>query len=97
MQLIRNKFYQKKEQKFFKKHPNLLDKYANILKKLGSNPSEQILRLHKLQGKLKDFHAVSLNYEYRIILLINILDDRIVLVDIGTHDEVYLGKSSTTT
>ncbi len=90
MQLVRNKFYQKKEQKFFKKHPNLLDKYANVLKKLSNEPSEPTLKLHKLQGKLKDFHAVSLSYEYRVILLINIVDEKIVLVDIGTHDEVYL-------
>ncbi|MFK5971109.1 MAG: hypothetical protein QM487_13455, partial [Candidatus Marithrix sp.] len=76
MRLIRNKFYQKKEQKFFKKHPNLLDKYANILKKLNTNISDPKLKLHKLQGKLKDFHAVSLNYEYRIILLIKVIDEQ---------------------
>ncbi|MBN2896098.1 MAG: type II toxin-antitoxin system YafQ family toxin [Campylobacterales bacterium] len=89
MQLDREKSYLKREIKFFKKHPELLDKYAVVLKKLENDPFEPSLKLHKLQGNLEKFHAVRLTYEYRIILILMIINERIVLVDIGSHDDVY--------
>ena len=89
MQLLREKSYFRQEIKFFKKHPNLVDKYANLLKKLANDPFEPSLKLHKLQGNLAKFHAVRLTYEYRIVLVVMMVDEQIILVDIGTHDEVY--------
>ena len=89
MKLFRNKQYQKKEIKFFKKHHNLISKYEKILKKLKNNPFDESLKTHKLKGDLKEFYACSLDYQYRIILNIVIIDDIIYLIDIGTHDEVY--------
>ncbi|SMP88651.1 mRNA-degrading endonuclease (mRNA interferase) YafQ, toxin component of the YafQ-DinJ toxin-antitoxin module [Epsilonproteobacteria bacterium SCGC AD-311-C15] len=89
MQLVKDKGYPKREIKFFKKHPDLVEKYGVVLKKLSNNSLEPSLKLHKLQGALAEFHAVSLTYEYRIILIMKIVDEQIVLVDIGTHDDVY--------
>ncbi len=89
MKLIRNEIYQRKERKFFKKHAHLLDKYAEILKKLKNNPFDPSLKTHKLKGEFSEFHACSLTYEYRIVCVIVIHDDVITLVDIGTHDDVY--------
>lgn len=89
MQLVKEKSYPKREFKFFKKHPDLLDKYGIILKKLQNDPFEASLKLHKLQGNLEKFHAVRLTYEYRIVLVLQIVDEQIVLVDIGTYDDVY--------
>jgi len=89
MKLTKTIFYGKVEKKFFKKHQNLLLKYANILKKLKNNPFDNSLKTHKLKGNLSRYYACSLNYEYRIILLIEIVDDEIVLVNIGSHDDVY--------
>ncbi|HEX5152436.1 MAG TPA: type II toxin-antitoxin system mRNA interferase toxin, RelE/StbE family [Parafilimonas sp.] len=45
------------------------------------------LKLHKLKGALSNYYAISIEYDLRIILEIS--DDKIILVDIGTHDEVY--------
>ena len=59
------------------------------LKKLANDPFEPSLKLHKLQGTLEKFDAVRLTYEYRIVLILMIIDERIVLIDIGTHDDVY--------
>ena len=89
MQLVKEKSYPKREFKFFKKHSDLLDKYGIILKKLQNDPFEPSLKLHKLQGSLEKFHAVRLTYEYRIVLVLQIVDEQIVLVDIETHDDVY--------
>ena len=47
------------------------------------------LKTHKLKGDLKEVYACSLDYQYRIILNIVIIDNVIYLIDIGTHDEVY--------
>ncbi len=44
------------------------------------------LGLHKLQGKMKKYHAFSANFQYRIIIKID--KDTIYFMDVGTH-EVY--------
>jgi len=89
MKLIKTEFYSKKERAFLKKHGNLLDKYKTVLKKLEHNPFDSSLKTHKLKGDLKQFHACSINYEYRMVFVIFIQDDEIILLDVGTHDEVY--------
>ena len=75
--------------KFLKKHPNLVEKFKQAIQKLENDPFEPSLKLHKLQGSLEKFHAVRLTYEYRIVLVLMIIDEQVILVDIGTHDEVY--------
>ena len=92
MKLVKTSYYEKKQNKFFKKHPDLLKKYANVLKRLQQNPFDESLKTHKLKGELKELYACSLTYEYRIILTIKIVEDKIILVNIGSHDEVYQGK-----
>jgi addiction module RelE/StbE family toxin len=89
MILVRDEKYTKREKKFFRKHSNLIKKYAVILKKLQSNPFDASLKTHKLSGKLEGVYSCSLDYQYRIIVSIVIIDDKVYLVDIGTHDEVY--------
>ena len=89
MKLVRNESYQRKERKFFKKHAELLDKYAKVLTQLKENPFDAALKTHKLHGDLSEFHACSLTHDYRIVCLFLIQNDMIFLVDIGSHDEVY--------
>ena len=81
--------YNKKVKKILKKHPELIGKYKKTIKLLEKNYQDPSLKLHKLHGKFKDFHAVSINYEVRIILILKVIADKIVLIDIGTHDEMY--------
>jgi mRNA-degrading endonuclease YafQ of YafQ-DinJ toxin-antitoxin module len=81
--------YKKREKKFFKKHMNLLDKYEKTLRLLEANPFHPSLRLHKLSGKLEELHSVSLDMQYRITMEFYIEDEKIVPVNIGTHDEIY--------
>jgi len=89
MQLVRDDKYTKREKKFFKNHQDLIGKYAQILKKLQKDHHDSSLKLHPLKGQLTGFHSVSLTFQYRIILILLIKDDKILLTDIGTHDEVY--------
>jgi len=81
--------FEKKSIKFFKKHRDLVPKFKKIIEKLTDDPFENSLKTHKLKGNLSDFYACSLTYQYRIILTIEIRDEEIFLVNIGTHDEVY--------
>lgn len=75
--------------KFFKKHRDLVPKFKKVIDQLQSNPFDNSLKTHKLKAGLSGFYACSLNYKYRIILTIEIIDDAIILIDIGSHDKVY--------
>lgn len=89
MRLRKTERYASQEKKFFKKHPDLVSKYGDVLEKLSFDIFEPSLKLHRLKGNLSEYHAVSLTYEYRIILIVQIVEDEIVLFNIGTHDDVY--------
>ena len=60
-----------------------------VLQLLELNPHHPSLRLHKLKGRLKDLCSVSVTLAYRITLSFAIVEGAIVLIDIGSHDEVY--------
>jgi addiction module RelE/StbE family toxin len=81
--------YGKKVIKFFKKHKDIYPQYKKTIELLQNNPYHPSLRIHKLQGKMNKFSSVSINMKYRIILDFIIINDIIILIDIGTHDEVY--------
>ena len=87
--LIFTNSYERRVKKFFKKHPQLTDRYGKILKLLSLNPSHPSLRLHKLKGSLSEIYSVSINISYRITLKFIIRDDTIIPIDIGKHDEIY--------
>jgi addiction module RelE/StbE family toxin len=87
--LIETKTYIKKLKKFLKKHPNMLKKYEKTIYLLESNPYHPSLRFHKLQGNLEEFYSVSIDMSYRIIIDFVIMEDKIFLIDIGEHEEVY--------
>ena len=81
--------YINKAKRFVKKHPELITQYEKTLKILENNPNHPSLRLHRLKGKLKDLHSISINISYRITLEFYLKDKEIVLVNVGHHDEVY--------
>ena len=81
--------YKKRAQRFAKQHPELKEQYRKTLLLLAQNPFHTSLRLHPLKGKLSALHSVSINLSYRIALEMIITEKEIVLVNIGSHDEVY--------
>jgi len=88
-EIIYTESYIKRARRFIKKHPDLLSQYEKTLKLLEINPEHPSLRLHKLRGKLSELYSVSINITYRICIDFIIEDDKIIPVDVGTHDEVY--------
>lgn len=75
--------------KFFRKHPELKPAFAKLVEALCSDPFQPSLRLHPLKGSLQGMHAVSLTYNYRVTLTLKVMEEEIILLDIGSHDEVY--------
>jgi addiction module RelE/StbE family toxin len=88
-QLIFTNTYLKREGKFLKKHPDLIPRYKKILRLLELNPQHPSLRLHKLKGKFKDKYSVSITMNYRIIIAFVIINEEIILIDIGAHSDIY--------
>ena len=76
-------------EKFIKGHPELRTKFAAILRALEHDPFQPHLKYHQLGGNLKGIRAVSITYSYRITLTIMVSDKEIILLDVGSHDEVY--------
>ena len=87
--LIFTETYLRREKKFLKQHPELIERYKKILRLLELNPTHPSLRLHKLSGKFKGKYSISVTMSIRIIITFAVTENGIVLLDIGGHDEVY--------
>ncbi|TSJ43103.1 type II toxin-antitoxin system mRNA interferase toxin, RelE/StbE family [Mucilaginibacter corticis] len=92
--LVLSKTFEKSYQKFTNKNKSLKASIAKALIKLQKDAYDPALRTHKLSGKLAAYLACSCGYDCRIIFVIEKdLNDssieNIVLLDIGTHDDVY--------
>jgi mRNA-degrading endonuclease YafQ of YafQ-DinJ toxin-antitoxin module len=70
--------YTRRTARFIKRHPEIKAQYGKTLELLESNPYHPSLRLHALRGRLQGLHAVFM-----------ILETEVVLVDVGSHDDVY--------
>lgn len=87
--LLFTESYNKKAAKFLQKYSDLKKQYEKTLQLLELNPAHHFLRLHKLKGKFDDVYSVSINLNYRILLIFMILEDQIIPIDIGVHSEIY--------
>lgn len=87
--LIFTETYLRKESIFLKKHPEITGRYKKVLRLLELQPNHAFLRLHKLKGKFQGKYAISVTLSYRIILTFALKGNDIILIDIGSHDEVY--------
>ena len=79
-------------QKFVKRNFQLEPKLIQILQLMKEDIFATHLSTHSLQGKLAGLKACSCGYDCRILFTIEISQEQtevIVLLDIGTHNEVY--------
>ena len=71
---------------------DLQERILDTLDELVADPFQPKLRTHKLKGRLDGLWACSVEYDCRIIFLFEPdpqgEEDAIVLVDLGSHDEV---------
>ena len=79
--------FKKAYKKRISKNPVLIKSFKDKINLLNEDPHQAGLKTHKLVGELKPNWAFSLNHEYRVIF--QFCDGGIILINIGTHDQVY--------
>ncbi len=78
--------------KFVKRNSQLEPKLIQILQLMKEDIFATQLNTHSLQGKLAGLKACSCGYDCRILFTIETSEEQteaILLLDIGTHNEVY--------
>ncbi len=88
-ELIFTESYERIERRFLRRHPDLRDRYHKALALLEKDPFHPSLRLHTLEGRLTGLHAVAITLQYRITLELELREHEIILVNVGSHGEVY--------
>ena len=87
------KGFEKSFQRFIKNNPNLKLSIEKTILLMEENVFSSTLKTHKLSGKLYGLNACSCGYDCRIIFSIvenkETKEEIILLIDIGTHEEVY--------
>ena len=93
MILTTDAYFKRRFKRLIKKNHQLQDQILEVLELLGDNPFNQALKSHKLRGKLDGFWSCLVAKDCLIIFAFKkdatTGDNLIVLVDIGSHDEVY--------
>ncbi len=87
--IITTQHFLRRVARFLRKHPELRDRFSRVVDDLKADPFAPHLHYHHLSGDMKGLQAISLTYEYRIVLTIMLTEKEIILLDIGSHDEVY--------
>ncbi|MEL6777706.1 MAG: type II toxin-antitoxin system YafQ family toxin [Cyanobacteria bacterium J06597_16] len=79
--------------KFVKRNPVLQKRVESTLQQMASDVSAPKLGAHKLSGNMANLNACSCGYDCRIVFKIKkdmeTGAEAIILIDIGTHDDVY--------
>jgi addiction module RelE/StbE family toxin len=93
MEVVWSNGFKRSFKKIIKKNPQLENQIVNVLRLLADDPFTPSLKSHKLTGDLAGLWSCSVAYDCRIIFNLsedeNLLEMVILLIDIGSHDEVY--------
>ncbi|MBE9047560.1 type II toxin-antitoxin system YafQ family toxin [Pleurocapsales cyanobacterium LEGE 10410] len=90
--VVSNKF-KRSFRKFTRRNTKLQIKIEEVIGRLSEDVFDSSLGTHKLEGKLAELLACSCGYDCRIVFAIETDKETkekvIVLLDVGTDDEVY--------
>jgi mRNA interferase YafQ len=79
--------------RYTRNNPSRQERLFSVLERLAEDPSHPSLKTHKLSGQLEGLWACSVEYDARVVFAFepdpDTGGDMIVLIDLGTHDEVY--------
>lgn len=67
----------------------LKKKFWDAMERFTTDPFEGPLKTHKLTGKLNDCWAFSVDQDCRVVFMFIKGEKQVLLLDIGSHDEVY--------
>jgi len=92
-ELVLTPKFKRAYRKFVLRNPKLEKKIKDTLKQLRDDVFSPQLSTHSLGGKLSGIKACSCGYDCRILFSVEIDQksgqEMIILIDIGTHEEVY--------
>ncbi len=86
--VIWDKSFKRTYKKKIKNDDELKKKFWNAITTFSKDPFNPMLRTHKLTGKLEGSWAFSCSYDCRVIFRF-LNEDNVLLIDIGSHKEVY--------
>jgi addiction module RelE/StbE family toxin len=67
----------------------LKEKFWDALELFATDPFSILLKTHKLTGKLSGCWAFSVDPDCRVVFMFIKEDKKVLLLDIGSHAEVY--------
>jgi addiction module RelE/StbE family toxin len=88
IELIWGSSFKRAYKKAIKSTPDLEKKFWELIHIFEVDPFHPKLKTHKLSGKLKEQWAFVVEYDCRVVFEF-MGKSKALLVDIGTHDEVY--------
>lgn len=88
MEIELSQRFQKSFQKLVSKRPASAVIVLQKLLLFSQTPGHKSLSLHKLHGNLKNVWSISVEYDLRVLIDFS-NPAKPLLIDIGTHDEVY--------
>ena len=88
LELVWDEAFKKALKKWNKKHPDLVERFTERLNLFTQEPYHPSLKTHQLSGTLKEYWALSVTYDYRLVFKF-LAENKVLLIDLGTHDEVY--------
>jgi addiction module RelE/StbE family toxin len=87
-ELVWDESFKRAYKKRISENAVLKKQFVKAIELFAINPYDPKLRTHKLSGQLKDLWAFSCAYDCRIVF--DFIDSTtVLLIDIGSHDEVY--------
>jgi len=87
MRIFLSQNFLKKYKKITRRNIKLKEKISKKIFVFKMNPTHPSLKLHRLKGKMVDDWSIAVEGDLRIIF--TYIDEGILLVDLGKHEEVY--------
>jgi len=87
--IVATQYFLRRARRFLRKHPDLRERFAQVVEDLKQDPFAPPLAYHQLGGKLKGVQAVRVTDSYRLTLTIALREKEIVLLVIAADVEVY--------
>ena len=90
-ELVQTSGFVRAARRYLKKHRQADSDLDTALQLLAMDAFDARLKTHKLSGELSDVWACSAGYDLRILFEFEDHEgkERIVLLTVGTHDDVY--------
>lgn len=90
IKIVWNAKFKKRYKKWSNNNPELINTFKEKLDLFEKNPFHTFLKTHSLTGTLKGFWALRITFKFRLVFkFADAKKDIAILVDIGSHDEVY--------